>query len=198
MDTGREFWNKKFKGSVEEWKIDYDPETLFKEHGLPIPQGLTVMDFGVGRGDFARFCKQRGNIVICCDVAEEALHGVYGVADECLLYDEAIDNLPPVDLAIANLVFQHCSDEVVLRIMKGIRLKPGGVFSFQFAEVYPPLPQWIVDQTSTGYLTFRSPTKMKLMVLESNNLWVERVSEPIPQRWPDVAMDHFFVRCRAK
>lgn len=198
MEQGRQHWNQKFVGSVGEWKIDYPPEQLFKEHRLPKPVGKTILDFGTGRGDFARFCKALGNTVISMDVADEALKGVEGVSDVCLLYDKDIDNLPPVDLAVANLVFQHCSDEVVAKTLKSIKLKPKGVLSFQYAEMLSPYVDWVTSQVNTGYLTFRSPVKMRQMVADSGVLKIESESGPIGQPWPGITMVHYFMQCVSK
>lgn len=126
------FWDDKHLRQDNYWLTKSTPSEVLATHCIEIPKNKTVMDIGVGTGDMADFLFQYRNNVVCVDISPTALNRVKNIALTYLTKDLA--KAPAVDLAIAHLVFQHCSDETIIFILNNIKLISEGIISFQSCE----------------------------------------------------------------
>jgi len=170
------FWDEKHKISCEWWLSKcYTGDMILEMHGLKNFElaGKTVLDIGIGAGYLSNYLNECKSNVISCDISKEALKNVESFAKT--FHTSELKNIPPVDLAISNLVFQHCNDDEVARIIKEVNLKKNGIFSFQFAYLRPNEPpneltQKLIDG---GTHHFRTLKQIIDMVNRGNKKLVE-------------------------
>jgi len=192
----QEFWSKQHEADERFWLTGTPPALVFTMHGIEVPENMTVLDIGVGTGDFTNWCAARGNQMIACDISETALNKVKATAETYLVED--LSKAPPADMAICHLVFQHCSDEMVLHILKSVQLKPSGIFSFQFAcllnPVVTPLLQTYIDE---GKLVFRGQDAIYKLIEQAGprQLLMSGVSA---YNWKGNSIGWHFVKCGAR
>lgn len=131
MDT---FWDEHHT-SQNVWWISsiYSGNDILKMHQLNVNdiQNLEVLDLGIGAGNLVKYFYENNNKVYACDISTKALENVRQYANTYTTNE--LNNIPPVNLAVSNLVFQHCDDNEIERFINEVNLKPGGIFSFQFA-----------------------------------------------------------------
>jgi cyclopropane fatty-acyl-phospholipid synthase-like methyltransferase len=130
MDT---FWEKNHVESNEYWLSSTNSaEYILDIHGIDKNiSGKTILDIGIGVGNLCRYLHSKRNKMNACDISHSALDKVKSFANT--YHTSELNRVEPVDLAISNLVFQHCNDAEIARIIKDINLKDDGIFSFQFA-----------------------------------------------------------------
>ena len=85
-----------------------------------------------------------------------------------------ISQAPTVDLAISHLVFVHCTDDEMLRIINGVNLTENGRFMFQVSGLKNGI---LTDQAKTtlvddGSHFFRSIEETKNIISQSNKEFV--------------------------
>jgi SAM-dependent methyltransferase len=127
------FWDTQHKEKNKWWLSGcYSGKDILKIHNINKNiSNLKVLDLGVGMGNLTRYLNELGNEVYSCDISNVALDNIKDVAKT--YHTSELKNIEAVDIAISNLVFQHCDDNEVRRIIKEIKLKDNGYFSFQFA-----------------------------------------------------------------
>lgn len=126
------FWNNAHSQELEYWINSSNSNDILNYHEIDINiNGKIIMDIGIGLGYLTKYLSKNNN-VISVDISKVALEKVKECAYKTYHTSELL-KIEPVDLAICNLVFQHCDDEEVERIIKEIQLKDDGIFSFQFA-----------------------------------------------------------------
>jgi len=139
-------------------------------------QGKKVLEIGVGRGHCTESFKEFAGELYCCDISEGALDKVRSMAKE--VYQTAdISQAPQVDLAISHLVFVHCTDDEMLRLINDINLNEGGRFMFQVSGLKDGI---LTDQAKTtlvddGSHFFRSIEETKDIINRSNKEFVSIV-----------------------
>lgn len=142
---------------------------ILNYHKLEIPQGKTILEIGVGRGEAIKdFSKH--NKVIGCDISEIALKSVESMCKSTVLSRD-LKTVEPVDFAISHLTFQHCHEQEVLRILNDVNLKDGAWFSFQFASLNlekTQLSSLILSDLNQAMIYFYSYEKMMEIVKLSN------------------------------
>lgn len=127
------FWENAHQNNQSWWiSSGITGEEIIKCHNIDLDIcDKLILDLGIGAGNLTRFLSSK-NKVISVDISNVALDNVKEVAYKTYHTSE-LKNIEPVDLAICNLVFQHCDDNEVERFIRDINLKDGGIFSFQFA-----------------------------------------------------------------
>lgn len=192
----RDFWDTQHEKESRVWLTCTPPKVMLQQHGLVAPEGQTVLDIGVGDGSFSRFCAEKGNRIIACDISSLALDRLSDVA-KVRCSPGGLGSAPVADLAVCHLVFQHCTDKEVAHILRTVRLKPDGLFSFQFASLVNGTSDAVKKLVDQGLLVFRSLRRMIALVTGSRNLEIVSISEPTVHRWNDTDVTWRFVKCRA-
>ena len=177
MAIGKDFWETEHRGNTG-WLTGTSFESLLKQFALALSdiQGKKVLEIGVGRGHCTESFKEFAGELYCCDISEGALDKVRSMAKE--VYQTAdIAQAPQVDLAIAHLVFVHCTDDEMLRLINDIKLNEGGRFMFQVSGLKDGI---LTDQAKTtlvddGSHFFRSIEETKDIINRSNKEFVSIV-----------------------
>jgi len=174
------FWEDKHQTKDTYWLTGTPPSDILSTHRIPTDLPYTsVLDIGVGFGHQARYFYEQGKTVYACDISPTALDCVRNFAAETYLTHE-LANAPPVDLAICHLVFQHCNDAEIHRIIRDVKLTSSGFFSFQFAFLRDgePLKPKVKELIQLGMHHFRSLDTIKQMVNDSNKEIID-ISPPV-------------------
>ena len=177
MAIGKDFWETEHIGNTG-WLTGTSFESLLQEFALALSdiQGKKVLEIGVGRGHCTESFKEFAGELYCCDISEGALDKVRSMAKE--VYQTAdISQAPQVDLAISHLVFVHCTDDEMLRLINDINLNEGGRFMFQVSGLKDGI---LTDQAKTtlvddGSHFFRSIEETKDIINRSNKEFVSIV-----------------------
>jgi hypothetical protein len=132
----RSFWETKHENQERYWLTGSDLMGIMHYHNLT-EQDFTdkkVLEIGVGLGNLSKEINNFTNKISCCDISENALNNLGDwVTNKCLTQN--LNTLEAVDLAVCHLVFQHCVDSEVERIINDVNLTEDGIFSFQFAYI---------------------------------------------------------------
>jgi len=173
------FWNNAHSNELNYWINSSNSNDILNYHNFN--QNISdklILDLGIGLGYLTEYLS-KNNKVISVDISDVALEKVKEFAYKTYNTSE-LSKIEPVDLAICNLVFQHCDDEEVERIIREIQLKDDGIFSFQFAFLREnEEPNDFVKElikNKTHY--FRSFEKIKEFVNKCGKKIVS-ISEPI-------------------
>lgn len=173
----KNFWESKHKISDIFWLTGSSLDDIMSLHNLKIGDlsGKKILEIGVGLGNLSKELVKYTDDLICCDISEQALLNVSDKVNSKYLTTN-LNKIEPVDLAICHLVFQHCTDEEVNRIINDVILKDDGIFTFQFAflrENEPPNKN-VIDLIELGSLHFRGLNKIKEMVEKSGKeiIWI--------------------------
>lgn len=187
----RAAWNRFYERQEVE---STSPAALLELHGVKrhLSTRAHFLDVGVGVGDMARYVSAYGATVDCLDVADRALEHVNGFIRAFYL-DSEIEKLPRADydLALAHLVAQHMTDEMLERNLRHVyrALKPSGVYSLQFAgdsePSIPPSPE------ATGHVTRTVAEATALCERSCTGAEVRLLREP--EHWPNVTTWYFYL-----
>lgn len=174
------FWQEQHKTKNEYWLSGTNnAEYILDLHKIDRNiNNNKILDIGVGMGHLSRYLHSKKNTMFCSDISQIALDNLNDIASTYLTSD--LSRIEPVDIAICNLVFQHCDDNEIQRILKDVQLKDSGFFTFQFAflrEGEEPNHK-VKHLISIGTHHFRSLDKIKEMVKIANKKIIE-ISEPI-------------------
>lgn len=173
------FWNNAHSNQLEYYINSSNSNDILNYHNLNknISDKL-ILDIGIGLGYLTEYLS-KNNKVISVDISDVALKKVKDFAYKTYNTSE-LSKIEPVNLAICNLVFQHCDDEEIERIIREIQLKDDGIFSFQFAFLREnEEPNDFVKElikNKTHY--FRSLEKIKEFV-EKCGKKIVSISEPM-------------------
>lgn len=175
----KEFWESKHEIGDRYWLTGSSLDAIRHYHKLKKRnfKNKKILEIGVGLGNLSRELEDYTEDLICCDISEMALAKVSDkVAKKFLTTD--LKNIEPVDLAICHLVFQHCIDDEIERIINDVVLNDNGIFSFQFAYLREnELPNRnVLDLLELGSHHFRSLEKIKEMVDKADKkiVWVSK------------------------
>lgn len=172
------FWEINHSICDKYWLTGSTLSDVLNYHALSNVANLKVLEIGIGFGTMTEQLHLANNEVFACDISTEALKKVSTFAK--IYTTDQFNLIEPVDLAICHLVFQHCDDDEIERIIKSVILKENGIFSFQFAcirEDDPPnrlVQQYINNKTHH----FRTLDTVKQMI-EKSNKQICLISEPI-------------------
>jgi len=170
------FWNAGHSrvGDSGNYVTDLSVDELCKWHNLQPPVGKIILDIGVGYGGLATELS-KNNCVYGADISDLALSRIESICSGTF-WTQGIRNIPPVDLAIAHLVFQHNPENEVSRIINDVNLKDDGIFSFQIATLNlqkSELSQLVANDINNGMLFFYSVDKIIEIVDCSNKSIVD-------------------------
>jgi SAM-dependent methyltransferase len=186
MDTetlhiDKKFWEDKHGVSDRYWLTGSSLKEIMALHDISYDEltNKDVLEIGVGLGNLSHDVVKYTDKLICCDISETALSNVSDMVSEKHLTSQ-LNKIKPVDLAICHLVFQHCTNEEIKRIINDVVLKDGGIFTFQFAflrDGEEPNNK-VKDLINLGSHHFRGIDEIKKMV-EGANKEIVWTSEPI-------------------
>lgn len=184
MEKHKEFWEKKHFNKEKYWLTGsklveiMSYHDLFDEIIVKNNKKNKILEIGVGMGNLIKELKDYYGIIFGCDISEKALNNVKHLANKTFLTNE-LNKIPPVDLAICHLVFQHCDDEMVKFIIQNVNLSNKGTFCFQFAELQGE-PNKILKKNLGGDnpMYYRSLNRIREIVNETNKKIV-KISKPV-------------------
>ena len=127
----QDFWEDNHNKNDNYWLTGSLAEEIFNTHELKDVVNKKVLEIGIGLGYFTKELFLLNNQVYACDISQNALNRVRDFSKTYLTQELKI--VEPVDLAICHLVFQHCDDTEIERIINDVNLTQDGVFTFQFA-----------------------------------------------------------------
>jgi hypothetical protein len=176
----KSFWEKHHESKDHYWLTGSTLNDIMRFHSLT-PDDLKnkkILEVGVGEGNLILELKEYSEQIICCDISESALEKVKPYALKTYLSPE-LNKIEPVDFALCHLVFQHCTNEEIERIIKDVNLNVDGVFSFQFAFLRKndPPNKMVRNLIKSGSHHFRNLDEVEEMVSRSNKQIVS-VSKP--------------------
>ena len=168
----REFWNKQHKEG-KNWIGNSPFQKVVQYHKLNLNnyKNKKILEIGVGSGLFIKGIKNYTDKIYASDISNTSLEKIKTYAEVFLTED--LMKIPKVDLAICHLVFQHCSDEEMIRIINEVQLSNNGVFSFQYAYLrgnnFINNNGQILNHTHF----FRNPEKMRDIIANSNKYMID-------------------------
>jgi ubiquinone/menaquinone biosynthesis C-methylase UbiE len=175
----KSFWEKKHKDNDRFWLTGTNLESIKHFHNLNTEdlKNKKILEIGVGLGNLSKELVNYSENIICCDISEESLKNVDQKVNKKYLTTE-LKKIEPVDIAICHLVFQHCTNDEIERIIKEVNLTEGGVFTFQFAylrENEKPNSK-VRDFINLGSHHFRDISQIRDIVNKSNKkiVWISK------------------------
>jgi len=138
VTIGQDFWEEKHKEDSA-WLTGTNFDQFLQKFRLRLEdiQNRRILEIGVGHGHCTASLGNFASELYCCDISEAGLEKVKKHANQ--VYQTLnIGSAPPVDLAVCHLVFVHCTDEEMLRIINGVNLAEGGRFIFQCSAYHIP------------------------------------------------------------
>jgi hypothetical protein len=195
---GKEFWEDKHNADDNWWLTGTGIRQLLNYHNITEDntKNCVVLEIGVGLGTCTAGLQKISKSLFCCDVSESALLRVKDLSNRQFLTAD-LKYAPPVDIAICHLVFQHCTDEEITRIINDVNLTDAGIFSFQFAALKNNIITTSVQQMiNNGSHFFRSLETIKEIVSQSNKEICD-ISRP---KWWGGKNQHewYFIKVRNK
>jgi hypothetical protein len=176
----KDFWESKHKAKKKFWLTGSSLLNIMNFHKLNEVdiKDKKILEIGVGLGNLSKELINYTDKLICCDISEKALSSVSDKVTKKYLTTD-LNKIEPVDLAICHLVFQHCIDKEVERIINDVVLSDEGTFTFQFAYIRDNEQpnQKVTDLIKLGSHHFRGLKQIEKMVDRSGKeiIWV---SEP--------------------
>ena len=163
----KDFWESKHQTSDRYWLTGSSLGDIMNIHKLTEEhiKNKKILDIGVGLGNLSKELVNYTDELICCDISEKALSNVSGKVTKKYLTTD-LNKIEPVDLAICHLVFQHCTDEEIERIINDVVLTDEGTFTFQFAYLRDnePSNQTVMNLIELGSHHFRGLKHIQKMV----------------------------------
>jgi predicted TPR repeat methyltransferase len=171
---GKDFWEAEHNANSG-WITGTGFESLLKQFGLTADniKDKKVLEVGTGRGFCSQEFSKHSSELYCCDISESALEKVKTFAKQTYQTVD-ITQTPSVDLAIAHLVFVHCTNDEMLRLINGVNLSENGQFMFQVSGLINGV---LTDQAKEklvddGSHFFRSVDETKDIIARSNKQFV--------------------------
>ena len=166
----KEFWEKQHASNIKYWLTGTKLTSIQTYHRISFKEykDRKILEIGVGLGDTLHSLREYTKNLYAADISDKALNKVSSFSSVYSTKD--LVKIPPVDLAICHLVFQHCDDQEVERIINDVQLLDTGIFSFQYAYFREANPikfsDEFVDINETHF--FRSQEKMRAIITRSN------------------------------
>lgn len=180
-----DFWESKHNLKELWWISGTDFNIFLKEHNLLRESFIhkKILEIGVGTGSMTSQLVQLSNEVFCCDISKKALENLDHLPVQKFL-TENLNQIPPVDIAFSHLVFQHCTDDEVLRIIDSVKLNDNGFFSFEFISfvdnlIIDKVQKLINDKTHF----FRSIKDLELMIEQTNKKIIKIENPRFHKKW---------------
>lgn len=181
----QQFWEDNHIHNNPYWLSNSTPIDVLTLHNINYNvTGKKILDIGVGTGRMSQYLFSNKNKVFSSDISEVALNNVKDIAIP--YHTTKLKDIEKVDIAICHLVFQHCTNQEVQRIINDVNLNDDGFFSFQFAFLReneePNDNVKSLINASTHY--FRSIDIIEQMVSNTNKKIIY-ISEPIHWYTPE-------------
>jgi len=171
---GKINWENHHSNNDQYWLTGSSVSSIEKYHRISLKSysHKKIMEIGVGQGHFTNQLKNYTNEIFAVDISKFAIDKVSNFAKSYLTQE--LKNIEPVDFVICHLVFQHCTNEEVIRIINDVNLTKNGVFSFQYAYLRNPRnhfsdPNIVLNSTHF----FRSQEYMREIINNSNKKIIE-------------------------
>jgi SAM-dependent methyltransferase len=128
----KNFWENKHYSDDVYWLTGTPLSCILNYHNLKNEYfyNKSFLEIGVGSGTLAKDLRPTVMEYHCCDISENALRNLPEEVNSKWLTRD-LNKIPPVDIALCHLVFQHCDDDEVCRIIEDVNLKDGGTFLIQ-------------------------------------------------------------------
>lgn len=181
VPIGKEFWEEKHQKSEIQWLAGTDMLRLLKFYNL-LPTdliGKKVMEIGIGMGNGISEIAKLAWKTYAVDISELGLEKVKSKVTET--YDTInLKYAPECDIIICHLVFLHCSDNEVQRIINDAPLSKDGKFYFHFSGlkdniVTEQVQKLLID---TGTHFFRDYEEMK-KIIQNTNKELTHITQPV-------------------
>jgi SAM-dependent methyltransferase len=172
---------------------------VLKAHKLTKPKGQDVLIIGVGKSTAIRELVSAGNVVYAVDVSQKLLSIARTAGAKRIALSNDLSTLPRVDIAIAHLVLQHNIDDEVFRLINDVKLKDGGIGSYQYTTLTNDcvLTKNMVKNLNAGEQFFRSTDRMNSIVARTDKQEVVKV-RTIRFRDETFSFDWNFIRFKNK
>ena len=174
---GKDFWEEEHRGNTG-WLTGTHFDALLRQFGLALAdvENKRVLEIGVGRGHCSESFGNFASEFYCCDISETGLDRVRKWAKQ-VFQTQDVNRAPPVDLAISHLVFVHCTDDEMLRLINEVNLAPSGRFMFQVSGLKDGVltdraKEILVDD---GSHFFRSVDETRAIIDRSNKQFVSLI-----------------------
>jgi len=162
-------WDNYHTNNTIYWLTNSKLYNLAIDHNIDFEsyKNKKILEIGIGTGKCVEELKSYTNEIYACDVSKIALKRVSSFAKTYTTVE--LNTIEPVDLAICHLVFQHCDNKEVKRIINEVNLTPNGIFSFQYAYLSEKKSSFLdknIKINNTHF--FRSPEKMRKIINTTN------------------------------
>lgn len=171
-------WDKYHADNSAYWLTGSRLQHIVDSHCINLNnyKNKAILDIGIGTGIFTKTLSVYTDKVYAADISKLALKKVSSFAKTYLT--ENLDKVEKVDLAICHLVFQHCTDEEVERIINDVQLKDNGIFSFQYAyfrdnKLKKTFSDRYIKLNETHF--FRSQEKIREIITSTNKVLVDAI-----------------------
>jgi predicted TPR repeat methyltransferase len=185
LPIDKSFWETKHDSNDIWWISGTRFKIMLEQHNLSPDdfKNKKILEIGVGTGSMSEVLPNYSSEIYCCDISQTALDNVKQYATQTFL-TEKLKDIPPVDLAFSHLVFQHCTDKEILRIINEVNLTDNGVFSFEFVSLVDNV---IIDKVQNFIDNkthfFRSLEDLKSLLKDSNKEIVKVEVPVFHQKW---------------
>ena len=179
----KSFWETKHDSNDIFWISGTRFKVMLGQHNLSLNdfKNKKILEIGVGTGSMTAELPKYSSKIYCCDISQAALDNVKQYVTQTFS-TEKIKDIPPVDIAFSHLVFQHCTNEEILRIINETNLTENGVFSFEFISLVDNViidkVQNFIDNKTHFFRSLQELTSL----LEDTNKEILKVEAPFFHR----------------
>lgn len=171
IPIGKSFWEEKHSKSDLQWLAGTDMIPLLKYYNL-LPTdllGKRVMEIGIGMGNAVSEMSKIAWKTYAVDISDLALERIKNNVDQTYQTNN-LKYAPECDIIICHLVFLHCDDDEVTRIINDIPLSENGKLYFHFSglkdNVITEKVQTLLIDNGTHF--FRDYEEMKKIIQNTN------------------------------
>lgn len=165
------FWEDKHDKTDTNWLTGSDIDRILGFYKLSPSDlsGKTVMEIGVGTGNSIKEISKLAQKTYGVDISETALDKIKSIVTGTY-QSSKLKNAPKCDIIICHLVFLHCSDDEVARIINDAPLTKNGKLYFQASGLKDDVITDKVRETliDNGSHFFRNTEEMKKIILTTN------------------------------
>jgi SAM-dependent methyltransferase len=177
----KSFWEDKHNRTDTNWLTGSDINRLLGFYNLSPDdlKGKTVMEIGVGTGNSIKEITKLAEKTYGVDISETALEKIKDVVDGTYQTSKLKD-APECDIIICHLVFLHCSDQEVARIINDTPLAENGKFYFQASGLKDNIVTDKVRETliDNGSHFFRNIKEMQ-KIISTTNKELTHITKPV-------------------
>ena len=177
----KSFWEERHNKSDLQWLAGTDMMPLLKYYNL-LPTdliGKSVMEIGIGMGNALSEMSRLAWKSYAVDISDIALERIKDKVTQTYQTSN-LKYAPECDIIICHLVFLHCTDEEVTRIINDAPLSKNGKMYFHFSGlkdniVTEKVQKLLIDN---GTHFFRDYLDMQKLILNTNKE-LTYITEPV-------------------